>query len=232
MKSAIIAAVVSAFIAGTTATAATIVVTSKNIKNGTIQTVDISAKAKRALKGNRGPRGAAGPAGATGAQGAPGPQGPNGDTGPPGPPGVSTAYEHFRQTPNEVTITGTSSGTGTAVLTLALPPGEYVITTQTNARKDSGGGDTICQTRTNGTVVGDIAGFARTALGADAGHARRATLFSQYTANIPSGGVAQLSCWQASNASIPGSPTGENPVVFVADIVAQRVGATVMSQET
>jgi Collagen triple helix repeat (20 copies) len=84
MKSALIAAVVSAVIAGTTATAATIVVTSKNIKNGTIQTVDISAKAKRALKGNRGPRGltgARGPAGAAGAQGAQGPQGPQGPTG-------------------------------------------------------------------------------------------------------------------------------------------------------
>jgi hypothetical protein len=55
MKSALIAAVVAAVIAAASATAATIVVTSKNIKNGTIQTVDISAKAKRALKGNRGP---------------------------------------------------------------------------------------------------------------------------------------------------------------------------------
>jgi hypothetical protein len=35
---------------GTTATAATIVSTPKNIKNGTIQTVDISVKAKRALR--------------------------------------------------------------------------------------------------------------------------------------------------------------------------------------
>jgi hypothetical protein len=37
--------------------AATIVITSKNIKNGTIQTVDLSAQAKRAVKGNRGLRG-------------------------------------------------------------------------------------------------------------------------------------------------------------------------------
>jgi hypothetical protein len=51
VKNALIAAVVSAVIASTTATAATIVVTSKNIKNGTIQTVDLSAQAKRALKG-------------------------------------------------------------------------------------------------------------------------------------------------------------------------------------
>jgi Collagen triple helix repeat (20 copies) len=84
VKSALIAAFVSAVVASTTATAATVVVTSKNIKNGTIQTVDISAKAKRVLRGQRGPRGAAGPAGPRGVQGVPGPQGPQGLRGSPG----------------------------------------------------------------------------------------------------------------------------------------------------
>ena len=37
--------------------AAAFVVTSKNIKNGTIQLVDISAKTKKALRGQRGPPG-------------------------------------------------------------------------------------------------------------------------------------------------------------------------------
>ena len=76
---------------------ATIVVTSANIKNGTIQTVDMGAKAKLALTGQRGPRGFAG---ATGAQGSPGPtglQGPIGPEGPKGPqgspsPGLVAAY--------------------------------------------------------------------------------------------------------------------------------------------
>jgi Collagen triple helix repeat (20 copies) len=87
VKSALIAAVVAAVVAAASGTAATIVVTSKNIKNGTIQTVDISAKAKRALKGNRGPRGFAGrpgptgPVGPTGPAGAQGPQGPTGFVG-------------------------------------------------------------------------------------------------------------------------------------------------------
>jgi hypothetical protein len=91
VKSAVIAAVVSAVIASTTATAATIMVTSKNIKKGTIQTVDISAKAKRALKGNRGLRGFAGARGAPGLAGQPGPQGPPGSQGPPGPAGIANA---------------------------------------------------------------------------------------------------------------------------------------------
>jgi hypothetical protein len=94
MKSALIAAVVSAVVAAASGTAATIVVTSKNIKNGTIQTVDISAKAKRALKGNRGPRGRQGPAGAQGAPGAAGAAGPQ------GPPGV----QGFSQVSNTVSV--------------------------------------------------------------------------------------------------------------------------------
>jgi hypothetical protein len=84
MKSAFIAAVVAAVVAAASGTAATIVVTSKHIKNGTIQTVDISAKAKRALKGNRGPQGAGGSAGPQGPAGAAGPQGIAGPQGPAG----------------------------------------------------------------------------------------------------------------------------------------------------
>jgi hypothetical protein len=90
MKSAIIAAIVAAIVAAASGTAATIVVTSKNIKNGTIQTVDISAKAKRALKGNRGRQGLRGAQGAQGVPGSQGAQGASGAQGPPGP--VNTAY--------------------------------------------------------------------------------------------------------------------------------------------
>jgi hypothetical protein len=89
MKTALIAAIVAAVVAAASGTAATIVVTSKNIKNGTIQTVDISAKAKRALKGKRGPRGLQGPSGPSGPAGAAGAPGPQGTQGPAGPTGIS-----------------------------------------------------------------------------------------------------------------------------------------------
>ena len=93
MKNALIAAVVAAIVAAASGTAATLVVTSKNIKNGTIQTVDISAKAKRALKGNRGPRGLRGAQGAQGVQGSQGAPGAPGAQGAPGPAGIAnTAY--------------------------------------------------------------------------------------------------------------------------------------------
>jgi hypothetical protein len=64
-----------------TATAASLI-TSADIKNGTIQAKDISKKAKRALKGNAGPQGP---------QGATGPQGPSGSQGPAGAAGTARA---------------------------------------------------------------------------------------------------------------------------------------------
>jgi hypothetical protein len=62
MKAAIISALVAAVVSAGSATAA-FVVTSKNIKNGTIQPIDLSAAAKKAM---RGPQGLQGPPGVTG----------------------------------------------------------------------------------------------------------------------------------------------------------------------
>jgi hypothetical protein len=86
MRAAIIAAIIATLVSAASATAA-FVVTSANIKNGTIQTVDISGKAKRALKGNRGLQGPSGLPGPHGLAGVAGPQGAKGDPGPEGPPG-------------------------------------------------------------------------------------------------------------------------------------------------
>jgi hypothetical protein len=72
MRAAIVASIVAMLVSAASATAA-FVVTSANIKNGTIQLVDLNGKTKRALKGSRGPRGFEGPEGAPGPQGAPGP---------------------------------------------------------------------------------------------------------------------------------------------------------------
>jgi hypothetical protein len=52
----IVVALAVALVTASSSTAA-FVVTSKNIRNGTIQLVDISPKAKKALRGQRGPRG-------------------------------------------------------------------------------------------------------------------------------------------------------------------------------
>jgi hypothetical protein len=62
-----------------TAIAAKGLITSKEIKDGTIQVKDLSAAAKKALKGQRGPQGLQGPQGQQGQQG---PQGPKGSFDP------------------------------------------------------------------------------------------------------------------------------------------------------
>jgi hypothetical protein len=100
-------------------------VTSKNIKNQTLQTADFSKAAQTALKGAKGapgaagatgptgpagPQGATGPAGSvgaqgnTGSQGPQGLQGPTGATGPAGPLGFTTATTN-------ATLVGAASGT-------------------------------------------------------------------------------------------------------------------------
>jgi hypothetical protein len=58
---------------------------SKQVINGSLQTLDLSKKARAALKGNRGPRGFTGAQGAQGATGPTGAQGSQGIQGPPGP---------------------------------------------------------------------------------------------------------------------------------------------------
>lgn len=64
-------------------------ITSSQIKDGTIQLKDINTKARKALKGQRGPQGPQGPRGANGTNGTNGAAGP---TGPAGPAGTALAY--------------------------------------------------------------------------------------------------------------------------------------------
>lgn len=84
MKTIIAVAVTAATLSSAATATTTVLITSAQIKNGTIQTVDLSAKTKRALRGQRGPRGLDG---APGPQGSMGLQGPPGATGLPGPQG-------------------------------------------------------------------------------------------------------------------------------------------------
>jgi hypothetical protein len=70
-------------------------VASPQVVNGSLQTKDLSKKARKALKGNRGLRGltgAQGDRGPTGAQGIPGAKGATGAQGVQGLPGTAKAY--------------------------------------------------------------------------------------------------------------------------------------------
>jgi hypothetical protein len=111
----IIVAVV--LISAATASAGAFVVTSKHIKNGTIQTIDISKKARTALRGQRGPRGF------QGAQGAPGTQGPQGAQGIQGVQG-------FAGPQGEPGLTGVQyvvAGSATSPAFATCPAGKFVI---------------------------------------------------------------------------------------------------------
>jgi hypothetical protein len=94
MSHAAIGVVAFALGAAGTAGAAVKLLTGKNIKDGSIEVVDLSKKAQTSLKGKAGPAGpaglagAAGPAGAPGAAGATGPAGAGGTPGSPGTNGT------------------------------------------------------------------------------------------------------------------------------------------------
>jgi hypothetical protein len=154
MKSAIIAGVVAMLVSSASATAA-FVVTSKNIKNGTIQTVDLSAKARKALKGKAGARG---------------PTGARGPAGQQGPAGFVAATKLVSATfPVAVNDTGT-------VRTVACPPGTGVISggVVSEAQWDtwvdapSGNGWSGAANNYGGTDPGQVTVFALCAQGAPA----------------------------------------------------------------
>lgn len=113
---AMVIATVALFVAlGGTAVAARSLITSRDIKNGTIRLVDIAPATKKALRGQIGPQGPAGPTGAQGAQGRVGPTGPAGAPGAFAPSKISYVVAP--------TLIGPRGGTATA----SCPAGAKVV---------------------------------------------------------------------------------------------------------
>jgi hypothetical protein len=244
LKTAIIAGIVAMFVSAASATAA-FVVTSKNIKNGTIQTVDISAKAKRALKGNRGPggaRGLQGLAGAAGPQGPTGPQGAQGEKGDKGDKGdlAGRLFERYFCTPGwgvcagtPKEITASSGGAASYFLTLNLPAGSYAVTGEVVVvanSPDPGGNPSDwrvqCVTRTIGP---GYAGVAAATVGDLVGSVNETTLtmpFGMTTA----GGEIGIRCFRTAGSGATG--VGPNPTVVYALINAIEVGSFTTSEQT
>jgi hypothetical protein len=140
-------------------------------------------------------------------------------------------YRSIRGTPDEVEVTAVGSGPigfptpdnpPTRILTLNVPAGVYFVSATIEARKDSGNGDFLCWVQ--GSKSEFVPVFTRTSLGSDSGHLRRVTLSATGFGSFGgSGGTLTLSCWQAPNSAIPGSPAGENPTVFYANLNAMNV---------
>jgi hypothetical protein len=130
VKSTVTAIIVSAIVAGTASAGVTTLITSKQIKDGTIQLRDLSPSATQQLHGQAGQQGAAGPKGDTGATG---PQGPKGDTGatgaagPPGPKGDPGASNGLYVRSTSVALVDNGNGAADAQhLELKCDPGDSI----------------------------------------------------------------------------------------------------------
>ena len=106
-------------IVGTAAAAGVMITSSKQVKNGAIQTADLSKKTRTALKGQKGGTGATG---AQGARGTDGSQGAKGDTGTGGATGATGAPGATSVTVKRAVITVPANGVN-SVATIACPPG-------------------------------------------------------------------------------------------------------------
>jgi hypothetical protein len=129
---ALVVAIVALFVAFSGTATAALVMTGKNIKNGTITGKDVknrtldtkklSIKAVTSLSGQHGPAGPQGPKGDTGATG---PRGQKGDTGPRGP-----SDAHATDTAELLSWTGAEQ----VVASLAVPAGSWVLNAYVNAK--------------------------------------------------------------------------------------------------
>ena len=135
----LLVAIAAVVIASTGTAVAATVITSSQIKDGTIQLSDLSAKAKKGLQGKTGAQGPAGPAGAqgngaaaplqgpAGATGARGPAGPAGEQGPAGAAGAAgTARAYGRIFAD--TVTFDPSFTKNLIAVTHVATGVYCIT--------------------------------------------------------------------------------------------------------
>jgi hypothetical protein len=155
-------------------------ITSKQIKDGTIQTADISKKARTGLKGQRGAAGAQGPQGVTGAKGDKGDKGDtgaagaNGTNGAAGAPGTARAYAVVdpagasslvaAQTKNFVAISRTNPGwyclTPAAGINPATTPAMASVEFGQTATPE-GGASAMVDMRTIACPTGDYAVFTQ-----------------------------------------------------------------------
>ena len=119
---ALVVALLALVMAMTGSAVAASLITSKQIKDGTIQTRDISRKALASLKTTAAVAPAPGPAGPAGAQGASGAKGDKGDKGDSGDQGLRGLTG-----PSDGYSVGNPSDSGsTGPLSLSLPAGDYI----------------------------------------------------------------------------------------------------------
>jgi hypothetical protein len=151
-----VVALLALVMATTGSAVAASLITSKQIKDGTIQTKDISKKAQKALKGKRGATGPAGAAGPAGPQGPAGAAGAKGDTGAPG-----SALAYARVNSNGTIVDADTKGVsvtlkaGTGIYCLSVPAGAHNVVASIDPGGTTGAspGDTVFPTM-GATLIG------------------------------------------------------------------------------
>ena len=189
-----------------TATAAKLI-TSAQIKNGTIRGIDVRNKSLTAadIRGTFGPRGPTGPTGPAGSPGVTGPTGPTGATGPTGPTGDTGPTG-----PTGVGVQGPSGVVATATFNGALPG-----SIASNA---------------NWQFVGPTAGVTITSSQRLTGAASAVLAVSSGTAQIDAGLCYQLGTGPLANFAGTGTyltltvTTTEFPVAAAASVVPGVAG--------
>ena len=117
-RSTLLIAIAFLVLTAGTATAATkvLIKSSAQVKNGSLDAADLSAKARKSLRGKTGP---AGPAGAPGTPGAPGPAGAR---------GPSEALSSISSAINAPLCPAGGCEAGAVLRTLTVPAGSYLFT--------------------------------------------------------------------------------------------------------
>jgi hypothetical protein len=230
LKNAVIAALVAAIVAAASGTAATIVVTSKNIKNGTIQAVDMNAKAKRALRGRTGPRG---PQGIQGIQGV---KGDKGDIGPSNVYGASLCTTGLpgcpAGSPPPKELTASTFGEADFFVTVNIPAGAYsvhgtvtVVAPPDGDPEPSNDPDWRVECTLRAPLAGPgYAGGSSATVGAYEGDVSETTLPIVFVANLPNGGPLGLKCRRGAGSGAAGTGSSNPKVVYV-EVSAIRAGS-------
>ncbi len=224
---------------------------SAQVLNGSLQSVDLSKKARASLRGSRGPAGpqgetgaagAQGPKGDTGATGAQGPQGPKGDngatgvqgaTGPEGPSNgldwwwcantyLSTPSESCPEAPIAVTASDTRHMSGVTPFPVGtLSGGSYLVNGTLTLRAEP---TADWRVRCDVAVPdGSGGGWLGTATATVGGDTAEVSLpISFGVGNISAPTDVLLGCARSSGAGATG--TGPDPNVVAFEITAVKVG--------
>src|SRR3954470_6842134 len=171
---------------------AAVVITSKQIKNGTIQLGDINKSARKSLAGKKGPAGPSGPAGARGLAGPAGPAGPAGAAGAAGAAGKDGTGDAFTTTTGLDTLTGI----GQDVAALTLPAGTWFVAGHVGGANNNGTNPARIDCRLVGPAGSD-GDFAKSRVQANDGTANALVFFDQSLHSVVSltgGGVVKIIC--------------------------------------